>query len=105
MSRWPPVRVRRRCRGCHRVLLPALLLVPPPPASPAGTPRRLTSPPSPPTRPAPASWHYEMAQINMVVRALVRLMYGTALSPGRKADALDSFRRAAELAPHRLIHK
>ncbi|PRW55985.1 Tetratricopeptide repeat [Chlorella sorokiniana] len=50
-------------------------------------------------------WHYEMAQINFVLRTLVRVMYGTALLPGTRQQALDSFRRAAELAPQRLIHK
>lgn len=28
-------------------------------------------------------WHTEMANLNMVVRTLVRVMYGTALAPGR----------------------
>lgn len=50
-------------------------------------------------------WHYEMAQINVVLRTLVRIMYGTALSPGTRADALASYRRAAELAPQRMIHR
>ncbi len=27
-------------------------------------------------------WHYEMANLNVVVRTLVRVMYGTALAPG-----------------------
>ena len=70
-----------------------------------------------PQRPAPAPlphcpptthvrrWHYEMAQINFVLRALVRVMYGTALLPGTRQQALASFARAAELAPGRLIHK
>lgn len=46
-----------------------------------------------------------MAQINVVLRTLVRIMYGTALAPGTRRDALDSFCRAAELAPQRLIHR
>jgi tetratricopeptide (TPR) repeat protein len=50
-------------------------------------------------------WHYEMAQINGLLRALVRIMYGTALAPGTRQDALASFRRAVELAPGRLIHR
>lgn len=50
-------------------------------------------------------WHYEMAQINVVLRTLVRIMYGTALAPGTRQDALASYRRAAQLAPGRLIHK
>ena len=27
-------------------------------------------------------WHYEMANLNVVVRTLVRVMYGTALASG-----------------------
>ena len=27
-------------------------------------------------------WHYEMANLNMVVRTVIRVMYGTALAPG-----------------------
>lgn len=50
-------------------------------------------------------WHYEMAQINPLLRTLVRLMYGTTLSPGTHADALASYVRAVELAPQRLIHR
>ena len=46
-----------------------------------------------------------MAQINFVLRTLVRVMYGTALLPGTRQQALASFQRAAELAPQRLIHK
>lgn len=46
-----------------------------------------------------------MAQINVVLRTLVRIMYGTALAPGTRQDALASFKRAAELAPERLIHR
>lgn len=46
-----------------------------------------------------------MAQINPILRTLVRLMYGTALSPGTHAEALASFQRAAQLNPRRLIHR
>ena len=46
-----------------------------------------------------------MAQINPLLRTLVRIMYGTALSPGTHADALASYQRATALAPHRLIHR
>ncbi|KAK9814776.1 hypothetical protein WJX72_011282 [[Myrmecia] bisecta] len=49
-------------------------------------------------------WHWEMAQLNVVVRALVRMMYGTALSPGTHAEALASYQRAVELNPNRLVH-
>ena len=27
-------------------------------------------------------WHFEMASLNMVVRTVIRVMYGTALAPG-----------------------
>ena len=33
-------------------------------------------------------WHYEMANLNVVVRTLVRVMYGTALAPGVPQHAL-----------------
>lgn len=50
-------------------------------------------------------WHHEMSKLNVVVRAIVRMMYGTALMPGTREDALKSYRKAMELAPNRLIHK
>ena len=40
----------------------------------------------------------------MVLRTLVRVMYGTGLPPGTREQALASYRRAAELRPSRLIH-
>jgi hypothetical protein len=46
-----------------------------------------------------------MAQINPLLRTLVRLMYGTSLSPGTHTEALASFERAMTLNPARLIHK
>ena len=49
-------------------------------------------------------WHYEMAKINVVVRTVVRLMYGTALQPGTKEEALQLYKKAVELAPDRLVH-
>jgi len=50
-------------------------------------------------------WHYEMAQLNFVVRQLIKLVYGAALAPGTFAEAADSFRAAAELNPGKLIHR
>lgn len=50
-------------------------------------------------------WHYEMANLNVVVRTLVRVMYGTALAPGSHHDALESYQTAVSLAPARLIHR
>ena len=46
----------------------------------------------------------EAAQLNFVVRALIRVMYGTALQPGSHAEAAAAYRRAARLAPQRLVH-
>ncbi|KAL3158803.1 hypothetical protein ABBQ32_011530 [Trebouxia sp. C0010 RCD-2024] len=50
-------------------------------------------------------WHFEMANLNVVVRTLVRVMYGTALASGSHHDALESYERAVALAPSRLIHR
>lgn len=49
-------------------------------------------------------WHYEMSKLNVVVRTVVRIMYGTSLQPGTREDALEAYRQAAVLAPHRLVH-
>lgn len=49
-------------------------------------------------------WHYEMSKLNVVVRTIVRVMYGTSLAPGTKEEALESYKKAVELAPKRLIH-
>ena len=49
-------------------------------------------------------WHAEMAKLNVVVRTIVKVMYGTALESGSKEDALRAYTRAIELAPDRLIH-
>jgi tetratricopeptide (TPR) repeat protein len=49
-------------------------------------------------------WHYEMSKLNVVVRTVVRVMYGTSLTPGTREEALAAYRRAVELAPHRLVH-
>jgi len=49
-------------------------------------------------------WHYEMAGINCVVRTLIRMMYGTALLDGSYKAAAESYQRATDLAPARLIH-
>ncbi|KAI8113632.1 hypothetical protein M9435_003628 [Picochlorum sp. BPE23] len=50
-------------------------------------------------------WHYEMSKLNVVVRTIVRVMYGTSLAPGTKEEALESYKKAVELAPKRLIHQ
>jgi DICT domain-containing protein len=50
-------------------------------------------------------WHFEMAQINFVVRQLIRLVYGAALAPGTFQEALEEFQKASELNPTKLIHR
>lgn len=50
-------------------------------------------------------WHYEMARVPAVVRAVVRIMYGTSLQPGTREEALQSYHRAVALAPERLVHR
>lgn len=50
-------------------------------------------------------WHFEMAQINFVVRQLIRFVYGAALAPGTFEDALSEFRTAVQLNPTGLIHR
>lgn len=49
-------------------------------------------------------WHFEMAQLNFVVRGLVRVLYGTNFMAGSVAEALESYRTAAALRPDRLVH-
>ena len=46
-----------------------------------------------------------MAALNGIARALIRMAFGTALSPGSHEEALVSYLRAAELKPDRLIHR
>lgn len=46
-----------------------------------------------------------MAQLNVVVRTLIRIAFGTALPSGTHQDALQSYTRATELNPERLIHR
>ena len=46
-----------------------------------------------------------MAQLNVVVRTLIRLAFGTALPSGNHHDALQSYRKATQLNPSRLIHR
>jgi tetratricopeptide (TPR) repeat protein len=50
-------------------------------------------------------WHYEMARINVVVRAVVRVMYGASLEPGTREQALGHYHQAIALAPRRLVHR
>lgn len=50
-------------------------------------------------------WHTEMAQLNFVVRALIKMVFGATLGPGSHAEALSAYQRAVDLAPDRLIHR
>ncbi|KAJ9512715.1 hypothetical protein QJQ45_019007 [Haematococcus lacustris] len=50
-------------------------------------------------------WHYEMAGLNGMVRALVRLLYGTTLMQGSYAEALEHYKTASTLAPRTLVHR
>jgi hypothetical protein len=46
-----------------------------------------------------------MANLNTIVRTLIRLMYGADLPPGTHREALEHYRTATRLAPTRLIHR
>ncbi len=50
-------------------------------------------------------WHTEMANLNSIVRTLIRLMYGAELPPGTHAESLQHYRAACALNPTRLVHK
>ncbi len=52
-----------------------------------------------------ARWHWEMAQLSGIARALVRIIFGTDLPTGTHAEALQHYRRATELNPTRMIHR
>ncbi len=49
-------------------------------------------------------WHYEMAQLNMMVRTLIRVAFGTNLPSGTTQDALASYQQAAKLNPTCVAH-
>lgn len=50
-------------------------------------------------------WHFEMSQLNFVVRTMIRVVFGTALDPGTLHEALAAYQKAAELNPERVIHR
>ena len=50
-------------------------------------------------------WHYEMAQLGWPVRTLIRVMYGTSLSPGTHQEAMEAYEQASALNPGRLVHR
>eukprot|EP01023_Acetabularia_acetabulum_P016161 TRINITY_DN17982_c0_g1_i5.p1 TRINITY_DN17982_c0_g1~~TRINITY_DN17982_c0_g1_i5.p1 ORF type:complete len:410 (-),score=46.96 TRINITY_DN17982_c0_g1_i5:508-1737(-) len=49
------------------------------------------------------AWNYEMAGLNVVVRTIIRLLFGTNLDPGSYEDALQCFKQAEKLNPHRQL--
>lgn len=50
-------------------------------------------------------FHYEMAGLNVLCRAFVRVVYGQTIAPGSYEEALKEFEIANKLKPDRLIHK
>ena len=46
-----------------------------------------------------------MAQLNGMVRYLIRLMYGTQLAPASHVEAVRHYEHATRLNPRRLIHR
>lgn len=48
-------------------------------------------------------WHLGVANVNGVLKALARFVYG-GLPPASNEQAIRYLKKAAELAPHRLIH-
>jgi tetratricopeptide (TPR) repeat protein len=50
-------------------------------------------------------WHFEMAQLNFVVRSLVKFVYGADLAPGTYGEAADAYVKAVRLNPAKLIHR
>lgn len=49
------------------------------------------------------AWHYEMANLNPVLRTVAKLIYG-AFPPASKEDAVKNFQKAISLAPQRVAH-
>ena len=50
------------------------------------------------------AWHYEMANLNPVLRAVAKLIYG-AFPPASYEDAVKNFKKAVSLAPQRVAHR
>jgi len=44
-------------------------------------------------------------QLNFMVRALIKVVFGATLAPGSHVEALAAYERAVDLAPQRLIHR
>ena len=49
-------------------------------------------------------WHYEVADMNFVIKGLMKLLYG-GLPKGTNEEAKKCFEKAIELAPSRIIHR
>jgi len=48
-------------------------------------------------------WHYEVANMNFIMRGLIKIAYG-GLPKASNEDAIKNFKKAIELAPQRIIH-
>ncbi len=51
-----------------------------------------------------ARWHFEVAEMNFVLRGIAKLVYG-GIPKGTLAEARANFERAIALAPSRIIHR
>lgn len=51
-----------------------------------------------------ARWHYEVAEMNFLLRGIAKLVYG-GLPKGTLEDARRQFEQAITLAPRRIIHR
>lgn len=51
-----------------------------------------------------ARWHFEVAKVNFILRAIAKLVYG-GLPQGTLAEARANLERAIALAPGRIIHR
>ncbi len=51
-----------------------------------------------------ARWHYEVAEMNFLLRGIAKLVYG-GLPKGTLEEARTQFERAIALAPKRIIHR
>ena len=50
------------------------------------------------------AWHYEMANLNPVLRTVAKLIYG-AFPPASNEDAVKNFKKAVSLAPQTVAHR
>jgi tetratricopeptide (TPR) repeat protein len=48
-------------------------------------------------------WHFGVANMNIFLKGLLRIVYG-GLPAASNAEAISNFKKAIDLAPHRIIH-